>query len=68
MGEEADRIVGLELGADDYIAKPPAMREMIARIRAVHRRVSDMERVSRNLSAVPAMQGVAELLSAATAA
>ena len=40
MGEEADRIVGLELGADDYIAKPPAMREMIARIRAVHRRVS----------------------------
>ncbi len=40
MGEEADRIVGLELGADDYIAKPPAMREMIARIRAVHRRVT----------------------------
>ena len=40
MGEEADRIVGLELGADDYIAKPPAMREMIARIRAVHRRVN----------------------------
>ncbi|HEY0202655.1 MAG TPA: response regulator transcription factor [Acetobacteraceae bacterium] len=40
MGDEADRIVGLELGADDYIAKPPAMREMIARIRAVHRRVN----------------------------
>lgn len=40
MGEEADRIVGLELGADDYIAKPPAMREMIARIRAVHRRIT----------------------------
>ena len=29
MGEEADRIVGLELGADDYIVKPPRMREMI---------------------------------------
>lgn len=40
MAEEADRIVGLELGADDYIAKPPGMREMIARIRAVHRRLS----------------------------
>ena len=40
MGDEADRIVGLELGADDYIVKPPRMREMIARIRAVHRRVN----------------------------
>ena len=39
-GDEADRVVGLELGADDYIAKPMSMREMIARIRAVHRRVS----------------------------
>ena len=39
LGDEADRVVGLELGADDYISKPPAMREMIARIRAVHRRV-----------------------------
>ena len=40
LADEADRIVGLELGADDYIAKPPAMREVIARIRAVHRRVA----------------------------
>ena len=39
-GEEADRVVGLELGADDYIVKPMSMREMVARIRAVHRRVS----------------------------
>ena len=39
-GEEADRVVGLELGADDYIAKPMSMREMVARIRAVHRRVN----------------------------
>ncbi len=43
MGEETDRIVGLELGADDYIVKPPRMREMIARIRAVHRRVNRRE-------------------------
>ena len=40
MCDEADRIVGLELGADDYMAKPPGLRELVARIRAVHRRVS----------------------------
>lgn len=38
-GEEADRVVGLELGADDYIAKPFSPRELAARIRAVLRRV-----------------------------
>ncbi len=38
--EEADRIVGLEMGADDFLPKPPPLREMVARIRAVHRRVS----------------------------
>ncbi|WP_213776611.1 response regulator [Caballeronia sp. dw_276] len=37
--EEADRIVGLEMGADDYLAKPFAVRELLARIRAVLRRV-----------------------------
>jgi DNA-binding response OmpR family regulator len=37
-GEEADRVVGLELGADDYVVKPFALRELIARIRAVTRR------------------------------
>lgn len=36
---EADRVVGLELGADDYLAKPFGTRELIARIRAVLRRV-----------------------------
>ena len=37
-GEEADRIVGLELGADDYLPKTSSMRELLARLRAVLRR------------------------------
>lgn len=40
LSEEADRIIALELGADDYIVKPAPLRELVARIRAVHRRVS----------------------------
>ena len=39
-GEEADRVVGLELGADDYLVKPYGLRELIARIRAVSRRAA----------------------------
>ncbi|MBK6579990.1 MAG: response regulator transcription factor [Sandaracinaceae bacterium] len=38
-GDEADRVVGLELGADDYVAKPFSARELLARLRAVLRRV-----------------------------
>jgi two-component system OmpR family response regulator len=38
MGEETDRIIGLEVGADDYLAKPCNPRELLARIRAVLRR------------------------------
>ncbi|SHI92760.1 DNA-binding response regulator, OmpR family, contains REC and winged-helix (wHTH) domain [Dethiosulfatibacter aminovorans DSM 17477] len=38
-GEEIDRILGLELGADDYIVKPFSPREVVARIKAVRRRV-----------------------------
>jgi two-component system response regulator RegX3 len=37
-GEEVDRVVGLELGADDYVVKPFGIRELVARIRAVTRR------------------------------
>jgi len=40
MGEETDRIVGLELGADDYVSKPFNPRELLARIRAVLRRAN----------------------------
>jgi DNA-binding response OmpR family regulator len=38
-GEEIDRVLGLELGADDYLTKPFAMRELVARVRAMLRRV-----------------------------
>ncbi len=41
MGEETDRIAGLELGADDYLAKPFNPRELLARVRAVLRRTGE---------------------------
>ena len=40
-GEEADRVAGLELGADDYVVKPFSARELVARVRAVLRRVAE---------------------------
>lgn len=40
-GEEVDRIVGLELGADDYVAKPFSPREVVLRVKAVLRRAAD---------------------------
>jgi two-component system OmpR family response regulator len=43
MGSETDRVVGLEMGADDYLAKPFSMRELLARIRAVLRRAVPTE-------------------------
>ena len=43
MGEETDRIIGLEMGADDYLAKPFNPRELLARIKAVLRRSSQQE-------------------------
>ena len=42
-GEETDRIVGLELGADDYVVKPFSPKELVARVRAVLRRSSTAE-------------------------
>ena len=44
--DEADRVLGLEIGADDYIIKPFLPRELIARIRAVLRRTSPVESVA----------------------
>jgi two-component system, OmpR family, response regulator len=42
LGEETDRIIGLEMGADDYVAKPFNQRELLARMRAVMRRASSL--------------------------
>ncbi|MFE4703506.1 response regulator transcription factor [Streptomyces sp. NPDC056738] len=56
-GEEADRVAGLELGADDYMAKPFGVRELVARIRAVTRRTGALPAVPTGpgaTSAIPA--------------
>jgi DNA-binding response OmpR family regulator len=42
-GEELDRVLGLEIGADDYVTKPFSMRELMARIKAVLRRMQNEE-------------------------
>lgn len=42
-GEEADRVLGLEMGADDYVAKPFSPRELVARIKAVLRRTQPVD-------------------------
>ena len=44
-GEETDRVIGLELGADDYLCKPFSMRELMARIKAVLRRNQNKQEV-----------------------
>jgi two-component system, OmpR family, alkaline phosphatase synthesis response regulator PhoP len=48
-GEESDRIVGLELGADDYVVKPFSPKELVARVRAVLRRTDSAREGSREL-------------------
>ena len=51
MGEETDRIVGLEMGADDYLVKPFNPRELVARIRTVLRRAQALPRPPREPAA-----------------
>jgi len=53
-GEEIDRVVGLEMGADDYIAKPFPLRELLARMRAVLRRYETGRRESEAVPTPPA--------------
>jgi two-component system OmpR family response regulator len=50
LGEETDRIVGLEIGADDYLAKPFNPRELVARIKAILRRSTKAESYAGTLS------------------
>lgn len=59
-GDEVDRILGLEIGADDYVPKPFNPRELIARIRAILRRTAAV-----SASADPLIAGDLRLLSAA---
>jgi two-component system OmpR family response regulator len=51
MGEETDRIIGLELGADDYLPKPCNPRELLARVRAVLRRRGEPKSIEGELGA-----------------
>ncbi|MFG3720308.1 response regulator transcription factor [Streptomyces massasporeus] len=56
-GEEADRVLGLELGADDYLAKPFSVRELVARVRAVTRRT---QRAHQAFPETPGARGLPE--------
>ena len=49
-GEELDRVLGLELGADDYLAKPFSMLELLARVRALLRRIDQLRKAPASAS------------------
>ncbi|MDF1795997.1 MAG: response regulator [Coxiellaceae bacterium] len=56
QGEATDRIVGLEVGADDYISKPFNPRELLARIKALLRRQDKAQQAATNSSRMPYLQ------------
>jgi two-component system response regulator RegX3 len=56
--DEVDKVVGLELGADDYVTKPYAPRELVARIRAVLRRGADLDLAPPTLEVGPVRMDV----------
>jgi len=56
--KEIDRVLGLELGADDYLTKPFSMRELEARVRALLRRVEMMQAVDRSANQVVTLAGL----------
>jgi two-component system, OmpR family, response regulator RegX3 len=55
---EIDKVVGLEIGADDYVTKPYSSRELLARIKAVLRRLAEPEEPSPSLTAGPVRMDV----------
>lgn len=57
-GDDIDRIIGLEMGADDYLGKPCNPRELLARIRAVLRRVPSSTFISKNESNTLAIHNI----------
>lgn len=64
--EEADRVIGLEVGADDYLTKPFSMRELIARVRALLRRIERVQQIleaDRSKAGTPITYGALHLSS-----
>ena len=64
-GDAIDRVVGLEVGADDYLAKPFELRELVARVRAVLRRVQPVEPAAPQGSATRSKAGSSTSIGAA---
>ena len=56
-GDEVDRVVGLELGADDYVVKPFSPRELVARLRAHLRRTAEADALRAQLDPLPRRSG-----------
>ena len=70
-GEEVDRVIGLEVGADDYLTKPFGMRELLARVRALLRRIAHAQQLmqaDRRADAGPLVYGPLRLDPGAFAA
>lgn len=51
--DEVDKVVGLEIGADDYVTKPFSMRELLARVRAMLRRAEGSEAIAQEAGTIP---------------
>ncbi|AEG60298.1 response regulator transcription factor [Desulforamulus ruminis] len=62
-GEEADRVLGLEMGADDYVAKPFSPRELVARIKAVLRRTQPVDTLTNWKMKYPGLEIQADIRS-----